>query len=121
MDERLKLSIGAWNTEPPASAPKEPVHSELPPDMHVADSHYVTKESPSPTGESLAQIYEILRRHEETLRDLIIEVRLLYYTLPEKDRQRLESLRARITHEVRDLHAGQLRLLEERVSRAPRA
>ena len=120
MDERLKLSIGAWNTDAPSAPPKQPVLSESSAEKNVTDPRYSTASDTDSTSESLAQIYEILRRHEETLRDLIIEVRLLYHTLPEKDRQRLEGLRERITYEVRGLYAGQIRLLEEEISQAGR-
>lgn len=70
----------------------------------------------SRTGESLAEIYEILKRHEETLRDLIVEVRLQYHNLPESERLRLEGQRERTTREVGDLFANQVRLLDETIA-----
>ena len=65
--------------------------------------------------ESLAGVYEILKRHEETLRDLVVEVRLLYYTLPEKERLSLERSRARTTSDVGDLFADKVRTLEGKI------
>jgi hypothetical protein len=65
--------------------------------------------------ESLAGVYEILKRHEETLRDLVVEVRLMYYTLPEKDRLSLERSRSRTTSDVGDLFADKIRALEEKI------
>jgi hypothetical protein len=65
--------------------------------------------------ESLAGVYEILKRHEETLRDLVVEVRLLYYTLPEKDRLSLERSRSRTTSDVGELFADKIRALEEKI------
>jgi hypothetical protein len=70
----------------------------------------------SPAAES-PEIYEILKRHEETLRDLVIEVRLLYHNLSDKERQRLEARRDGTTREVRDSFAGQIRALEEKIAR----
>jgi len=67
--------------------------------------------------ESLAGVYEILKRHEETLRDLVVEARLLYHNLPDKDKQRLERSRARTTEEVGELFAGKIRLLDEAITR----
>ncbi len=70
----------------------------------------------SHAGGPLAEIYEILKRHEETLRDLVVEVRLLYHNLPESERQRLEARREQTTREVGDLFAGQVRLLDETIA-----
>jgi hypothetical protein len=67
--------------------------------------------------ESLAGVYEVLKRHEETLRDLVIEVRLLYHNLPEKEKQRLEWSRGRTTQEVSDIFANNIRSLEETIKR----
>jgi len=67
--------------------------------------------------ESLIGIYEILKRQEETLRDLVIEVRLLYHNLEEKEKQRLEWSRSRTTQEVGEIFAGNIRLLEDRIAR----
>jgi hypothetical protein len=64
----------------------------------------------------LAEIYEILKRHEETLRDLVVEVRLLYHNLPESERLRLEAQRERTTREVGDNFASQVRLLDETIA-----
>jgi hypothetical protein len=72
--------------------------------------------STSHAGESLAEIYEILKRHEETLRDLIVEVRLLYHNLPESDRLRLEGQRDRTTREVGNNFASQVQLLDEAIA-----
>jgi hypothetical protein len=68
-----------------------------------------------PAHESLAEILEAVKRHEETLRDLIVEVRLLYHNLPEKDRTRLEAQRERTRREVGDLFANQVRLLDQKI------
>jgi hypothetical protein len=116
MDQRLKLSIGAWNTEPPAQPSKQEIQSEPPVEANVnAQASAMADHATALAGESLAQIHQVLKRHEETLRDMVVELRLLYHNLPEKDRQRLEAQRERITREVRDLFAGQIRLLEEKL------
>jgi hypothetical protein len=65
--------------------------------------------------ESLAGVYEILKRHEETLRDLVVEVRLLYHNLPDKEKQRLEWSRSRTASEVGEIFASNIRLLEETI------
>jgi hypothetical protein len=67
--------------------------------------------------ESLVGVYEILKRHEETLRDLVVEVRLLYHNLPDKEKQRLEWSRGRTTQEVGEIFASNIRLLEETIKR----
>ncbi len=67
--------------------------------------------------ESLAGVYEILKRHEETLRDLVVEARLLYHNLPDKEKQRREWSRGRTTQEVGGIFAGNIRLLEETIKR----
>jgi hypothetical protein len=67
--------------------------------------------------QSLVGIYEILKRHEETLRDLVVEVRLLYHNLPDKEKQRLEWSRSRTTSEVGELFASNIRLLEDAITR----
>jgi hypothetical protein len=67
--------------------------------------------------ESLAGVYEILKRHEETLRDLVVEVRLLYHNLPDKEKQRLEWSRSRTASEVGEIFASNIRLLEETIAR----
>jgi len=67
--------------------------------------------------ESLAGIYEILKRHEETLRDLVVEARLLYHNLPDKEKQRLEWSRGRTTQEVGEIFASNIRLLDETIAR----
>ncbi len=67
--------------------------------------------------ESLAGIYEILKRHEETLRDLVVEVRLLYHNLPDKEKQRLEWSRGRTTQEVGEIFGSNIRLLDETIAR----
>lgn len=73
--------------------------------------------APAPSSQALAELYENLKRHEETLRDLIVEVRLLYHNLADKEKQRLETRRDGTTREVRDSFAGQVRSLEEKISR----
>ena len=67
--------------------------------------------------ESLAAVYEILKRHEETLRDLVVEARFLYYSLPDKTKQQLEWSRSRTTSEVGDLFADRIRALDETITR----
>ncbi len=67
--------------------------------------------------ESLAGVYEILKRHEETLRDLVVEVRLMYHNLPDKEKQRLEWSRGRTTQEVGEIFASNIRLLDETIAR----
>lgn len=68
-------------------------------------------------NESLAEMYEAVKRHEETLRDLVVEIRLLYHNLSDKEKKRLEAQRDRTTREVRDSFAAQIRLLEEKAMR----
>ncbi len=107
MSKPLMLSIGGRpeDTPPETKLPADP----SPPSesaSHESTSH-----------EATAEIYEILKRHEETLRDLVVEVRLLYHNLPEKERKRLEEQRERTTREVRDSFAGQIRSLDEIISR----
>jgi hypothetical protein len=72
---------------------------------------------PAPSTESLAEVYQTLKRHEETLRDLIVEVRLLYHNLSEKEKQHLESRREPVTRQAQDAFGGQIRALEEKVAR----
>jgi hypothetical protein len=67
--------------------------------------------------ESLVRVYETLKRHEETLRDLVIEVRLLYHNLSDKEKQRLEWSRSRTTAEVSELFAGNIRSLEDAIAK----
>ncbi|HEY1757384.1 MAG TPA: hypothetical protein VGG72_18565 [Bryobacteraceae bacterium] len=67
--------------------------------------------------ESLVGVYEVLKRHEETLRDLVVEIRLLYHNLPEKDKQRLEWSRGRTTEEVAAIFGPNIRSLEETITR----
>lgn len=117
MDQRLKLSIGAWGPEPPTQPSKPQIQSESPVEGNVkAQPSAMADDATTLASESLAQIYQVLKRHEETPRDVVVEVRLLYQNLSEKERQRLEALRERTTHEVGDLFAGHIRLLEENIS-----
>ena len=67
--------------------------------------------------ESLVRVYETLKRHEETLRDLVVEVRLLYHSLPDKEKQRLEWSRSRTTSEVGELFASNIRSIEDTITR----
>ena len=121
MDQRLRLSIGAWNTKPPAQPSIQPIQSEPTVEGNGNTQASVIADQTTPLdGESLAQIYQVLKRHEETLRDLVVEVRLLYHNLSERDRQRLEAQRERTTREVRDLFADHIRLLEASISQAQR-
>jgi hypothetical protein len=106
MSKPLMLSIGG--------RPDTPPETNVPADPAPAAESITSELSPS---ESAVEIYEILKRHEETLRDLIVEVRLLYRNLPEKERKRLEEQRERTTREVRDSFAGQIRSLDEIISR----
>jgi hypothetical protein len=107
MSKPLMLSIGGRPEETPAETkvPADPA-----PAAHVTSTQ-------TASGEASAEIYEILKRHEETLRDLVIEVRLLYHNLPDKERKRLEEQRERTTREVRDNFAGQIRSLEDTIAR----
>ena len=116
MPDPLKLSIGAW---PQDQNPQIDLHRAAPaPHSTVpAGNQPAARERPSDSSESLAGIYEILKRDEETLRDLIVEVRLLYHNLPEKDRKRLEAQRAQTTREVADLFSVRIRLLDETIAR----
>jgi hypothetical protein len=107
MAKPLMLSIGAQDTQ-----------MDTPPAMEdqAGLARNRVDDKPSRAGESLAEIYEILKRHEETLRDLIVEVRLLYHNLPENERLRLEARREPTTREVGDNFASQVRMLEETIA-----
>jgi hypothetical protein len=121
MDQRLKLSIGAWEAEPPTEPSKPQIQSEGPVEGNVkAQASAMADDATTLASESLAEIYQVLRRHEETPRDLAVEMRLLYQNLPEIERQRLEALRERTTREVGDLFASRIRLLEENISQTQR-
>jgi len=121
MDQRLKLSIGAWGTEPPTQPSKPQIQSEGPVERDVeAQASATADDATTLASEPLAQIYQVLKRHEETPRDMVVEARLLYQNLPENERQRLEAQRERTTREVRDLFASQIQLLEENISRTKR-
>jgi len=78
--------------------------------------HTAAASSQSISSQNMAQIYEVLKRHEETLRDLVIEVRLLYFNLSEKERQRLETRRQQVTFEVRNNFADNIRALEAAIA-----
>lgn len=122
MDKRLKLSIGAWEMEPPTQPSKPQIQPEGPVEGNVKAQAPAIAEKPTTlASEPLAQIYEVLKRHEETPRDLAVEVRLLYQNVPEKERQRLEAIRERTTREVGDLFAGRIQLLEENISQTQRS
>ena len=72
----------------------------------------------APSAESLTEVYQALKRHEETLRDLIVEVRLLYHNLSEKEQQHLEARRGLITQQGQEAYGAQVRALEEKIARA---
>lgn len=121
MDQRLKLSIGAWGAEPPSQPSKPQIQSEGPVrGNEKAPASAMADDATTLSSESLAEIYQVLKRHEETPRDTVVEVRLLYQNLPEKERQRLEAQRERTTREVHDLFASQIQLLEENIARTQR-
>lgn len=117
MAKPLMLSIGG-------PAPEE-VHPAM--ESHMTESQ--TTGSPAqnsgapataaaPSAESLVELYQTVKRHEETLRDLIVEVRLLYHNLSEKEKQRLEARREPTARQVRDAFGPQVRALEEKIARA---
>jgi hypothetical protein len=113
MSKPLMLSIGK-DVPHETAAPEPAVTSESP----VSEpSSAAAGTTAAPGGDSLAEIYETVKRHEETLRDLIVEIRLLYHNLSDKEKQRLEARRDAITREVRDNCAGQIRSLEEKILR----
>ena len=64
----------------------------------------------------MAELYEALKRHEETLRDLVVEIRLLYHNLADKEKQRLEARRSAIAHEVHESYAAVVRAFDEKIS-----
>lgn len=123
MSKPLMLSIGkdvphetpaaesAATSETPVSDPSSPAAGV------AASPGPASPGSASPNAEALAELYETVKRHEETLRDLIVEIRLLYHNLSDKEKQRLESRRDATTREVRDNTAGQIRALEEKIAR----
>jgi len=130
MSKPVMLSIGGKVGEAPPINPDHPMESaaatsesaQVPEAPTNVKSASMPDESASASSElfpsqSLAQIYEVLKRHEETLRDLVVEVRLLYYNLSEKERQRLETRRQQVTFEVRNNFADNIRALEEAISR----
>lgn len=109
----LTLAIGknvppAEEPHPPATEPASGAAAAL---SSAAESH------PAPSHESLAEVYEAVKRHEETLRDMIVEIRLLYHNLAEKEKQRLEMRREGITREVRDGFAHAIHALEQKIAR----
>jgi chromosome segregation ATPase len=112
MPKPLTLAIGGRpaETETPPTAEEHPAESAAPSGLAG------TSNIPA-SGEALAEIYEVLKRHEETLRDLVIEVRLLYHNLSDKEKQRLEARRDGTTREVRDGFASQIRALDEKISK----
>jgi hypothetical protein len=118
MAKPLLLSIGEkLQMEPhPASAADSPAAPPQTTGAEVSGGPAPESAAP-PSAESLAQIYDILKRHQETLRDLIVEIRLLYRHLPPKEQQRLEAQREPTTREVGDLCAAQLHELDETIAR----
>lgn len=120
MSRPLTLSIGGKVPDPHApmeqTSPAPAPGNEIPAAPGNAIPVAPAAAAPA-SNESLAAVYEILKRHEETLRDLIIEVRLLYYHLPEKDRKRLETQRDAITRQMRDSFAGQIHALDETIAK----
>jgi hypothetical protein len=111
MDKPLTLSIGGQTTHRDTPAAMQ----ENPPELaRTSEPAGVSEAGPA---DSLAEMCEILKRHEETLRDLIVEVRLLYHNLPAKEQKRLEENRARTTREVGESFAAQVGSLEEKISR----
>lgn len=113
MSKPLMLSIG--KDVPHETPAAESAATSESPVNEVASPAAAT--SAAPSAESLAELYESVKRHEETLRDLIVEIRLLYHNLSDKEKQRLESRRDATTREVRDNSAGQIRALEEKIVR----
>ena len=47
----------------------------------------------------------------------MVEVRLLYHNLPDKEKQRLEWSRSRTTSEVGELFASNIRMLEDAITK----
>jgi hypothetical protein len=110
MSKPLMLSIGGRPPEEAnTAAPDQPQSAQM--------GGAAAAGAPEPSTESLAEIYQTLKRHEETLRDLIVEVRLLYHNLSEKEKQRLESRREPVTRQAQEAFAGQIRALEEKIAR----
>lgn len=72
---------------------------------------------PSAGSETVAELFDALKRQEEMLRDMIIEIRLLYHNLSEKEKQKLESRREAITRDLREGFAPAIHALEERAAR----
>ncbi len=121
MSKPLMLSIGGKVGEAtPMNAEQSPAPAA--PSQSAQVPHAPANDHPSSmpdhaiSSDSLAQVCEVLKRHEETLRDLVIEVRLLYFNLSDKERQRLETRRQQVTFEVRNNFAGNIRALEEAIS-----
>jgi hypothetical protein len=111
MPKPLTLSIGGQPAETTTAAEEQQAES-----AGKIEPAGTSGAPVSPAAES-PEIYEILKRHEETLRDLVIEVRLLYHNLSDKEKQRLEARRDGTTREVRDSFAGQVRALDEKISK----
>lgn len=115
MSKPLMLSIG--KDVPHETAAESAVTSEIPMSEASSPAAAGSASAGSASPESLAELYESVKRHEETLRDLIVEIRLLYHNLSDKEKQRLESRRDATTREVRDNCAPQIRSLEEKILR----
>jgi len=113
MSKPLRLEIGrnVPQEEPPAPAAAPTVAIPAP------ESPAAEESQAAPSNESLAEVYEAIKRHEETLRDLIVEIRLLYHNLSDKEKQKLEARRDWTARELRDNFAGPVRALEEKIAR----
>lgn len=102
MAKPVLLSIGATDSQ-------EEAHAAAPAQAEAARAGGLEGSS--------QEVYELLRRHEETLRDLIVEIRLLYHSLSEKEQRLLEGRRDATTRGVREEFAPRIQALESAVSR----
>jgi hypothetical protein len=126
MDDRMKLSIGAWEMEADKQFAHEQQQHELPPapaeirataaPASLVSAPRVSATAASASPQDLIEVFETLKRHEETLRDLVVEIRLMYHSLPEKDRKRLEALRDQTTRQVHELFATHTAVLDGKIA-----
>lgn len=117
MDDRMKLSIGAWEMEADKQFAHQRQEHELPPAPAEIRATPTSAPPVSASPQDLIEVFETLKRHEETLRDLVVEIRLMYHSLPEKDRKRLEALRDQTAQQVQELFATHIALLDGKIAR----
>jgi hypothetical protein len=116
MSKPLMLSIGGRPPEEDHAAPPDQPQPVQPGQAASPAGPPAATTVAAPGAEALGEVYQNLKRHEETLRDLIVEVRLLYHNLAEKERQRLETRREPTARQVQEAFGSQIRALEEKIA-----